>query len=167
MDIFAHGFWTYAIYSKRKYVWHSVLFGVLPDLLSFGVFAIMMMISGNLPRGPPPISMIPGWVNMAYNLTHSIVVFGFVFLMVYLFTKKWFWPLMGWALHILIDIPTHSSKFFPTPMFWPMSNYNFDGIGWFASWFMILNYSALIIVMYFVVREKRKLRFKAKVKPIN
>ena len=152
MDIFAHVLWSFAIFSKRSDVWWAVLFGLLPDLLSFGILFFMNLFTGNLQRGPPALSTLPKWLFTAYTLTHSLVLFAAVFLLVFLITKSWYWPLAAWVIHILIDIPTHSAKFFPTPFLGPISNYNFNGISWSTPWFMIINYISLSIVfvlMYF------------------
>src|SRR3989344_2923362 len=152
MDIFAHGLWSFAIFSKRSDVWCAVLFGMMPDLLSFGILFFMNLFTGSLQRGPPALSTLPKWLFTAYTLTHSLVLFAAVFVLVFLVTKSWYWPLAAWAIHILIDIPTHSTRFFPTPFLWPISNYNFNGISWGTPWFMIINYISLSIVfvlMYF------------------
>ncbi len=154
MDIFAHGLWSYAIFHNRKYVLLATFFGVLPDLLSFGILFLINLINGNFHRGPPPLNTIPKWLFAAYNLTHSFIVFIVVFLLVFLITKSWFWPLLACAIHIIIDIPTHSTKFFPTPFLWPISDYVFDGISWATPWFMLINYGSLIIVFILIFIKK-------------
>ena len=156
MDIFAHGLWSFAIFHRKKYVWLAVLFGLLPDFLSFGIIFIMNLFNGNFQRGPPAISTLPKWLFAAYNMTHSFVMFIFVFILVYLITKKWFWPLTAWAIHIVTDIPTHSTRFFPTPFLWPSSDYVFNGISWATPWFMLLDYSALLIVFLIIAHNKAK-----------
>lgn len=156
MDIFAHGLWTYAVFHRKRYVWLATLFGILPDILSFGIIFAINLINGNLRRGPPPLNSLPDWLFAAYNMTHSFIIFSAVFLLIYIITKKWFWPLMAWGLHILIDIPTHSFRFFPTPFLWPLSDYKFDGISWATPWFMLLNYGALITVFIIISRNKAK-----------
>jgi len=156
MDIFAHGLWTYAVFHKKKYVWWATLFGILPDLLSFDILFIIYLATGTFHRGPPPINSIPSWVYGAYNLTHSFVMFFAVFTIIFLMTKKWFWPLTAWAIHILIDIPTHSLRYFPTPFLWPISNYVFNGISWATPWFLALNYSALLIVFLVIAHNRAK-----------
>ena len=158
MDTFAHGLWTYAVFHKKKYVWLAALFGVLPDLLSFGILFAVYLATGTFHRGPPPVNSIPGWVYGAYNLTHSFVMFLAAFIIVFLITKKWFWPLTAWAIHILIDIPTHSFRFFPTPFLWPISSYKFDGISWATPWLMLVNYGALVSVFILIAygRAKKK-----------
>lgn len=154
MDILAHGLWTYAVFHRKKYVWIAALFGVLPDILSFGIIFAINLINGNLRRGPPPLSSLPDWLFAAYNMTHSFIIFLAVFLLIYIITKKWFWPLMAWGLHILIDIPTHSFRFFPTPFLWPLSDYKFDGISWATGWFMLLNYGALMTIFIIIARNR-------------
>lgn len=156
MDIFAHGLWTYAVFHKKKYVWLAVLFGLLPDLLSFGIFFSINLVNGDLARGRPSLESIPTWIFASYNVTHSLLVFSFVFLIIYLVTKKWFLPLTAWGLHIITDIPTHSDRFFPTPFLWPVSSYRFDGISWATGWFMLLNYGALLVVFLVIAHNRRK-----------
>ena len=154
MDIFAHGLWSYAVFHNKKYVWLATLFGVLPDLLSFGILFMMNLFTGNFHRGPPPLHTLPKWLFAAYNLTHSLVLFLVVFLIVLLITKNFYWPMLAWAIHILIDIPTHSTRFFPTPFLWPISNYAFNGISWATPWFMLLNYGSLVIVFILIFAKK-------------
>lgn len=156
MDIFAHGLWSYAIFHRKKYVWLATLFGVLPDLLSFGIIFVTNLVFGDFHRGPPTISTLPKWLFATYNLTHSIMSFIIIFILVYLITKKLFWPLTAWAIHILTDIPTHSLQYFPTPFLWPMSDYLYNGISWATPWFMLLNYSSLMIVFAIIVHNKAK-----------
>lgn len=38
--------------------------------------------------------------------------------------------MLAWPLHILVDIPTHSERFFPTPFLWPLSDFHVDGHPW-------------------------------------
>ncbi|MBS3114196.1 hypothetical protein J4448_03770 [Candidatus Woesearchaeota archaeon] len=156
MDIFAHGLWTYAVFHKKKYVWLATLFGLLPDFLSFGIIFVINLLNSNFHRGPPAINSLPDWLFAAYNMTHSFVVFLFVFILIYAFTKKLFWALTAWGIHILIDIPTHSFIYFPTPFLWPLSDYKFNGISWSNPWFMLVNYSALMIVFLMIAHNKAK-----------
>jgi hypothetical protein len=71
---------------------------------------------------------------------------------------KVYWPIFGWALHILIDIPSHKG-FYETPFLFPLSNYKFDhGVSWGHPTYMLINYSALIIayiLIYLVFRKKK------------
>lgn len=146
MDVFAHFLWTYVIFHKTQNPWLAAIFGVVPDLLSFGVLFVMNTFTGkSWLKGPPNISEIPSYVTKSYNFTHSLVIFLIIFLMIYLITKKFYIFLLGWPLHILLDIPSHTNKFFPTPFLFPISAYTFNGISWASPIFMIINYSLLAI----------------------
>jgi len=136
-------------------------FGVAPDLLSFGLLSFMSAVG--LASGPdwsnglPKMSEIPAYVHMMYNITHSIFVFAVAFALVTILRRKIFWPMFAWLLHIAIDIPTHSLRFFATPFLWPLSDYKFDGIGWSNPLVFFPN-AALLIILYalFLFSKLRK-----------
>jgi membrane-bound metal-dependent hydrolase YbcI (DUF457 family) len=160
MDTFAHYLWTYAIarlagIKERK---TTALFGILPDLLSFGILIFMLLITGKFELGKPHTHEIPSYVYHMYDWTHSLVIFLIVMIAIYFFKKRWYLPLIGWMVHILIDIPTHTEQFFPTPFLWPISDYSFSGISWGVPWFMFLNYSCLAAVYGYFAWESRQER---------
>lgn len=147
MDTLGHFLWTFAMYWTHAKRWIAGLVGTLPDLLSFGPFFVIGIFNGiERTSGPPSIESIPPWVFTMYDITHSLVVYGIVALVLWFMSREWFWLTLGWPLHILIDIPTHSARFFPTPFLWPISSFVFDGISWGVWWFMLLNYGALLCV---------------------
>lgn len=102
--------------------------------------------------------------SVLYQYSHSIVIFFWLFfaIIVYRYIRRpipgttrfrlhehWWlvpWEMLGWLLHILSDIPTHSYRFYPTPFLWPLSSFKFDGFSWGTPWFLIANFTALIIV---------------------
>jgi len=136
MDIVSHGLWggvAFGQKNKRLY-WWSFFFGVAPDLFSFGIFTlanILGLVSGpDWSSGRPDPSAIPSYVYSLYDVTHSLIVFALIFGLVWALRRRPYMPMLAWALHILVDIPTHSSLFFPTPFLWPISSYNFQGISW-------------------------------------
>lgn len=154
MDIFAHFFWAYAVFRKSKKPLIAAFFGILPDLLSFGLLFIANIFSGkSFPRGPPNPATVPLFITNSYNFTHSLIIFLIALLIIYLITKKFYVFLLGWPLHILIDIPTHTSKIFPTPFLYPISTYTFSGISWGDPRFIIVNYSVLLITYLFIFRK--------------
>ena len=136
MDIISHGLYGGAGFYKKgkKIFWLAFFIGMLPDFLSFGIFWLDTFLGfhprPNWQAGPPAMSSIPEYVGMLYNFTHSLVIFLVVFLIILAIRKKPLWILIPWGIHILIDIPSHSSAFFPTPFLWPLSNFHFEGIGW-------------------------------------
>lgn len=155
MDFVAHALWSFALFCRTKDKWLAAFFGVLPDFLSFGPHFAASALNG-FEFGKPELSSIPEYVFIAYNVTHSLVIFAIVLGLVYLFTKKIFLPLFAWALHILIDIPTHTTDFFPTPYLWPLPTPYINGFSWGNKYFMLLNYTALILVYLFYVFHVHK-----------
>jgi hypothetical protein len=149
MDIFAHFLWTFAIYWQHPKRWLAGFIGMVPDLLAFGPVFIMNIFTGH--RGVPSLSSIPSYVYAMYNITHSLVTFTILALILWFAARKWFWLLGGWLLHIIIDVPTHTNAFFPTPFLWPISTLKFSGISWGTPWFMLANYSSLFVLYAWMV----------------
>ena len=176
MDIFAHGLWAGATYKavnkkakKPLNVRLAGFWGVFPDLFAFTLgFAWLFgnLIFGDmsftdLPRPdsvePAPQDTLPIFrlTSMLYSISHSAIIFLIVFGVVFLILRRPLWELGGWFIHILLDIPTHSYQFYPTPFLWPLSGWKFDGFSWGTPWFLILNYSAIIIA-YWLLRRKNR-----------
>lgn len=153
MDVVSHGLWGAAAFCPRgrKKFLGGLLAGMAPDLLSFGVFHVMypgwiaLRLAGQI-SGPPPLSMLPPYVFHAYNVTHSLVVWAAVFLALWVAVKPPAWIVWPWLLHILCDIPTHSTEYFPTPFLWPFSTPFVNGIAWTTPWFLMANWASLIAV---------------------
>ena len=149
MDTFAHAFWSYIIFHQSEYVWLAVLFGVLPDLLSWTVFMFYPKKKGfNWKK--PNFNLVPKWVFTLYGITHSFFVMAAVFLVVLLIFKTIPIYLFAWTIHVLIDIPTHTRDFLPTPFLWPFSKYAFPGISWGTKRFMIINYSLILLFLIYI-----------------
>lgn len=164
MDTLAHGLWGgvgFYPHGHKKFAAAFVL-GISPDLLSFGLFHVTrpgwlrLRLAGQI-SGPPPLSILPEFVFHAYNLTHSLVVWAALFALIWAIRKHPPWLLLAWGLHILCDIPTHSSRYFPTPYLWPLPTPLVEGISWATRWFMMTNYTALLIAyvgMFLYVRRR-------------
>ena len=147
MDIFAHFLWIYILFYKYKYLNWALLFAILPDLLSWGIYSVYALASKTQHFGKPHLAQIPRWVHTLYGITHSIFIFILVFVAVWISIKELPIFLLPWIIHILIDIPTHSRNFLPTPFLWPFSSWQFPGISWGSRWFMIANYTLIIICL--------------------
>jgi hypothetical protein len=187
MDILAHGLWTGATYTaankknlasrqagkKPLNVKWAVLWGVFPDFFAFTiplVWFIWHLSAGDLtlqdlprPRHDEPPALNHYWVNelarLLYNISHSLIIFAIVFGIVWFVYKKPRLELAAWLLHILIDVPTHTYEFYPTPVFWPVFGWKFShGISWGQPWFMVLNYSCLVFVWFWLTRARRRAR---------
>lgn len=164
MDIFAHGLWTGLVFRKykgKKILW-PIFFGIAPDIFSFGIYLSTSVLSSGvllLDRSNEHLSaQIPRYVDFLYGLTHSFIIFITIFLLLWFWRKKPFWPLLAWGVHIAIDIPLHSAEFFPTPFLFPLSSFKISSISWGNSYFLLANYSALAILYlaFFLAKNRKK-----------
>ena len=160
----------------------AIFWGIFPDLFAFSI-PILLLIAEFL-LGKISLSDLPGptrieppqqnfnsivqIVSILYSTSHSLVIFSIITIgwiaILYSRRKNFTAPvaqilpieMAGWMLHILIDIPTHSTQFYSTPFLWPISNIKFSGISWGTPWFLALNY-AMMIIVYFVYFRKKNL----------
>lgn len=175
MDILSHGLWAGAAYkalnkkAKKPFnVWLAGFWGIFPDLFAFTLgFAWLFgnlffggMDFADLPR-PEEIEPVPQvtppifrLTSLLYSISHSAIIFLVIFGIVFLIFRRPIWELGGWFIHILLDIPTHSYQFYPTPFLWPLSGWTFNGFSWGTLWFLIPNYAAIIII-YLLLRKRK------------
>lgn len=166
MDIISHGIYSVALNKtidpkrkRLKEILESFLWGMMPDALALGPSFVIGIISGTYDHH----SLWNGYdiARFLYSLTHSFMIFLPVLGLIYLITRRWYLPMLGWGFHILLDIPFHTSDFYPTPFLFPLSDYVFPfgiiwrtPIVWMSLW--ILGIAWLLIVF------KRRAKAKAK-----
>ncbi|MDP2838217.1 MAG: hypothetical protein Q8O53_02995 [Candidatus Moranbacteria bacterium] len=162
MDILSHGLYGGVAFGRRswKSFWLSFSFGIAPDLFSFGLYMGLAFfglawhpsfLSGQHP-GP---NEVPAYVNILYNVTHSLLVFALVFGAVWLLRQRPLWEMTAWGLHIVVDIPTHVDAYFATPFLWPLSSFHVSGIPWGHPIIFIPNILLLVglYLWFFVIRK--------------
>jgi hypothetical protein len=162
MEIVAHGLWAAAaaITAKRATIARvsvalTVWWTAFPDVLAFGpcvAGAAWLRLAGRLDASGgidrPPIHIgLP-----LYPAGHSLIVFLVVFSIISLLARRIVFEWLGWLLHILIDIPTHSFSYCATRFLWPISDYRIDGITWWTPWFWAATYGALGVVYFWLWR---------------
>jgi len=167
LDILAHTLWTTAAgvagRNKLKRPIHLgwlAAWGVLPDLVVFTIPAcvrIWRLLTGAsktlLPDGRGPHFE---WVWGLYNCTHSALVFALCFGAAWLFFRKPVLEMLGWALHILIDVFTHGG-IFAVKFLWPISPVHIDGKRWETTWFLTANYTILaLLYLWLWIRRTRR-----------
>ena len=178
MDVLAHTLWTNAgaragnkLAQKKGGKFHvsvgwAAFWGVFPDFFAFTIpFCIafyQVLFGGTSVAVLRDHHGLAGGFDIAaylYQFSHSLIIWAFVFFVVWFFSKRPRYELLGWALHILIDIPSHTIGFYPTPFLFPLSNYRFPyGISWGNTWYMIINYSALAFVWIRITLRKVRAR---------
>ena len=154
MDTLSHALWGKGLFGYRKYRWFSLLFGAIPDLLSFGLYFVINLLINpfSFKAGKPSLEQIPDWVFTMYDFSHSIII-AFIFIIIaYSINKDFCFPMLAWPFHIILDFFTHSIQYFPTPIFWPISNYRFDGIPWSNPYIWFTN--IFFIIILFIYRKK-------------
>lgn len=148
----------------------AFLWGVFPDVFAFvasfgwllfnsfsggeGFGDFHQRVEGMEPAVQDTLPIMK-FTAMLYNISHSLFIFFVVFGLVRLIFKRPVWEMGAWLLHILMDIPTHSYRFYPTPFLWPFSDWKFDGFSWGTLWFIVPNYLILIVV-YILLRKSKK-----------
>ncbi len=160
MDIVAHALWTGAgalavrhKTHKRIPVLATALWGTFPDVFAFGPMVAaglwVLLTTGHAPGHGARLHIgLPH-----YPMSHSLLVFGVVYALVSLIARRPVIAMLGWAVHILIDIPTHSFDYYATRVFWPLSNWGVDGLPWWTRWFWITTYVTLAIVYFLMWRK--------------
>jgi len=173
MDILAHGLWTNVLYKvmpktrrDRTTTNWGIFFGIFPDLFAFTpvfaytIYSYLFLHRKFLlvhPEDSPRAIPLHDLTDQLYRFSHSLIIWAVAFILIWVFIKRFPWALLGWALHICIDIFSHSSKFFPTPFLFPISNFHINGHPWSHPTFMIINYGLLVILYLFVIpRLKQK-----------
>lgn len=164
MDIVAHGLFTAAaaiLVNRRsgspvRLGW-AVFFGVFPDLASFTVPAALRIwwrLTGvTTTLLPQPGGPRFDWVFGLYNCVHSLLIFGLVFAAAWIIARAPVWELLGWLLHIGIDILTHRG-WFAIRYLWPVSVVQIDGIPWETGWLLAATYASLTAVFFALWRTR-------------
>lgn len=163
MEIVAHGLWAAAaaITAKRATtarisVGWSVWWAAFPDVLAFGPMvaaSLWLRLAGG--AGSVDGHRLPH-VHIGlplYPAGHSLIVLVAVFVIATILARRIVFELLGWLLHILIDIPTHSLSYYATRFLWPISDYRIDGIAWWTPWFWAATYAALGVVWFTLWRR--------------
>jgi hypothetical protein len=154
MDVFAHFLWSVALFWHQRHRLYAGLIGVLPDLLSFGLLFVTEITHHLGRQGPPPLDSLPGWLFVMYSITHSLVIWGLLFAVVWIVLRKPPIILGAWGIHIVSDVFTHSPSYFPTPLFWPISDWKYMyGVRWSMPVFMVINYAAIAIVYILIFKH--------------
>ena len=136
MDTFSHAAWGYAVLHRQPRLrWWGALAGAAPDLLWFvpstvervlarGWGALAMGSDRRIWRadGPPlPPELVESYFRY-YIYTHSLVLLAVV--TAALLATRWrryAWLAIPYALHIVMDIPTHER--YQTQPFYPLSSW--------------------------------------------
>ena len=135
----------------------AAAFGLMPDVVALvpvsiwaaGSESLMGAIRAYVFAQPGTEPAMPPWaLLLEHNIhcsAHSLLVLGLVSLFS-LWKRRWLLvPLGGWWLHLALDVPTHSREYYAVTIFYPLSEWSFDGIAWTTPEVLAGNYLALAI----------------------
>jgi hypothetical protein len=169
LDTLSHAAWGYAVLSRQRDLrWWAALAGAAPDLLWFipsttervlehGWSALSVGRDRGIWRvdGPPlPPELVDAYYRYYVN-THSLVLLAVV-TSVMLMTRwrRWAWLALPYALHILMDIPTHER--YQTQPFYPISSWRMAGLTWTDPRVFWSNVVALVLVYAWILARRRR-----------
>jgi len=155
MDTLSHTLWGGGLFGFRGHIKLALLFGAFPDLVSFGLWLPGHVFENGIGNGPPDLALLPGWLFVSYDVTHSLLVAGAAVALAALWRRDIAFAMLSWPFHILLDVPFHAAEFFPTKIFWPLSDWIFDGIHWMNPWVWYSNLAGLAVLYLWRLRGRK------------
>lgn len=168
MDTLSHAGWGYVVSRRRGMAWWGALAGAMPDLLFFIPSRVEILIEQGWSRamnvggepgmwrtgGPPlPPELVEAYWRY-YVWSHSLVMLAAVTGALALTRfRRWCWLAVPYALHILMDLPTHE-RYEGRP-FYPLSDWHFIGVSWGDPRILIPNVIALALAIWLVSRRQK------------
>ncbi|MDD3801947.1 MAG: hypothetical protein PHV45_07070 [Desulfuromonas thiophila] len=162
MDTFSHALWGLGLFGQRGRAGLALLFGALPDLISFAPFLLWRLVTGRWTPGKPPLEILPDWLLFNYALGHSTLVAGCAVLLLWCWRPELGFVACGWLFHIVLDFPFHSADYFPTQLLWPLSDFAFDGIPWSRPWIWYPNLVGVLALLVWRLGQRRRRRMTGK-----
>lgn len=163
MQTYAHYFWTYVIFRKKRWGHEVAGFSMFPDMPYFMAYLATWGKIGAEGRE----SFREGILFLVANATHSATLLGIASLVFILLKKKTLYPLLiGWLVHQLGDHLLHVNDAYA--MFWPLSAKRFPGFisywepAHYGREFFLINHMAMLIIftvlVVFRLRNSYRLR---------
>jgi membrane-bound metal-dependent hydrolase YbcI (DUF457 family) len=136
---------------------------LLPIVGSWAVgqrsLAVVLSYANAVPGHEPELPAIVKLLSHHLHcIMHSAIVAGVVTLLLWAVRRSLWIPLLGWWSHILIDVFTHSADYYTVPVFYPITERGFDGVAWNTPWMLALNYAALGVTAWWLLRSARLAR---------
>lgn len=177
MDVISHGLWATAVAEvlRRRgvvttgQVAGTAAFGLMPDLMALvpvSIWAVGSESSIDAIRayvfarpGSEPV-MAP-WAHILEHhihcSAHSIIILSLITLLSFWRVRWMLVPLTGWWVHLALDVPTHSSEYYAVTVFYPLTEWSFDGIAWTHPAVLGMNYAALTLVYTWLFLTRKRL----------
>lgn len=137
-------------------VWAAAFFGVLPDLASIGLAMATLWLGGV--RGHLGIFFrsLDQRTLVIYRALHSLLVALPAVALIRVVWKPLFVPALAWPLHILMDALLHDLGRFRTTLFYPLSDWAFEGWAWWRSPALVFAYWMLLPLIWLALAVLRR-----------
>lgn len=162
MDIAAHVLYGMTLCSRTGWAggrkgssaghWHrdptllaAGLFSILPDAVSMGLPLLVHIFDGAEGNF---FMRFGGQDLMYYRCMHSLVIAGGACLLMGLWRRRWLVPALAWPLHVAMDSFSHSDGKFRTTLFYPLTDWGFNGISWWQSGALMATYWAALLFLW-------------------
>ncbi len=155
MDLISHFLWTYILFGHvfQLDVNLGILlfFSVFPDfaLLPFIYFELIHFRKYDIEKIH---KMMPRFAEIGYHITHSVItLITAAFFTLIFFPKATLPMVIGWGMHIAIDLFIHKKGMQIMPLY-PLSKKGVKGVvTWYKStWFMVIDIVLLIVIFLFL-----------------
>jgi len=137
--------------------WWAVVFGLLPDALSMGFPLLFFWLSG---ADGIFFREMDGDAMVSYRYAHSLITALLVSGLIFLSVRKLLIPSLSWPLHLLMDMFTHGDGKYRTTLFYPLTDWGFDGISWWRHpWLTGFIWLMLPMIWLGLRRARRRRKF--------
>jgi len=133
---------------KDASVWWSVLFGLIPDMISMWLpFALFWLsdAQGNFFRW-----FGGGWLEV-YRSSHSMLTALLVSVILFFIWRKRFICSLAWAVHIACDAITHDSGKFRTMPLYPLTEWSVAGFPFWRNVWVVPTYWGVWLSLWLVI----------------
>tara|TARA_Y100000590_G_C15549960_1_gene950496 strand:+ start:365 stop:841 length:477 start_codon:yes stop_codon:yes gene_type:complete len=155
MDTISHTLWGKGLFGYRGHGKFAIFFGAMPDLCSFGLLFFINFFNNDFNTLAPNPYEIPRWIIFNYDFTHSFIPAAIAIYFVNRYNKEIAFSMLAWPFHILLDFPFHTKSYFPTKLFYPLTDFSFDGIHWSNPEVWFPNVAGIIILFLYRYRYSK------------
>lgn len=161
MDLLAHALYGSTICSKSGLAggrkgsglgfvtdwtfWYAGAFGIMPDIISMGVPFVLFWLNGT--PGHFFGNFDENGITL-YRYMHSMIIAAVVVLILRLIYKPLFVPSLAWPVHVLLDSLTHNLGKFRTTLFYPITDWAFEGMAWWRYNEVVMAYWIILPIMW-------------------
>ena len=129
MDPLTHILITYRFVGCEPIV---LIAGIAADIPFYTTYPIWILRRGELAKALQSAVWpeAPQWMVVPHQMTHSLLILVLVMCFIRLTGRDWPRWAMSWAVHIVIDIPTHARGQWAPQILWPLSSATWNGVSW-------------------------------------